>query len=88
MHTTGYNYNAHVHMAQIKNAREHCVHVTDYSGWEFSTTQFGLMHVHMWISHKCEFGKEGSFFISAKLAKEELIHSRILASLVYISISV
>ena len=79
MHTTGYNYNAHVHMAQIKNARGHCVDVTDYSGWKFSTThacndisplQLGLMHVHMLISHKCEFGKEGSFLISAKLAKE------------------
>ena len=32
------------------------------------------MHVHMWILDKCEFGKEGSFCINAKLVKEELNH--------------
>ena len=34
---TGYSY-AHAHIAHITNAREHCVHVTDHSGWQFSTT--------------------------------------------------
>ena len=29
-HNTGYSYAS---IAQIKNAREHCVHVTDHSGW-------------------------------------------------------
>ena len=27
---TGYSY-ANAHIAQIKNAREHCIHVTDHS---------------------------------------------------------
>ena len=38
-HNTGYSY-AHAHIAQIKNAREHCVHVTGHIRWRFST-----MHV-------------------------------------------
>ena len=38
-HDEGYSY-AHAHIAQIKNSRKHCVHVTDHSGWRFST-----MHV-------------------------------------------
>ena len=36
-HNTGYSY-AHEHIAQINNTREHCVHITDHSGWRFSTT--------------------------------------------------
>ena len=36
-HNTRYSY-AHAHIAHIKNAREHCIHVTDNSGWRFSTT--------------------------------------------------
>ena len=31
-----------------------------------------LLHVRMWISHKCEFGKEGRIRINAKSLKEEL----------------
>ena len=55
-HNTGYSY-AHAHITQIKNAREHCVHVTDHSGWRFSTThkcEFGKGRL---FSHKCEMGK-------------------------------
>ena len=33
MHNTG-SYYAHVHIAQIKKARDHCIH--DHSGWRFS----------------------------------------------------
>ena len=36
-HNTGHSY-AHAHIAQIENAREHCVHATNHSGWRFSTT--------------------------------------------------
>ena len=34
-HNTDYS---HAHIAQIKNAREHCVHTTDHFGWRFLTT--------------------------------------------------
>ena len=36
-HNIGYSY-AHANIAQIKNAKKHCVHVTEHSGWRFSTT--------------------------------------------------
>ena len=74
---TGYSY-AHARIAQIKNAREHCVHVTDHFGWRFST-----MHVMKYrhcnecmytfrIRINAKLVKEGSFRINAKLVKEEL----------------
>ena len=44
VHNTGYSY-AHAHIAQIKNAREHCAHVTDHSGWRFST-MYVIKYLH------------------------------------------
>ena len=43
-HNTGYSY-AHAHITQIKNAREHCVYVTDHTGWQFLTMH--VMHACM-----------------------------------------
>ena len=55
---------AHAHIAQIKNAREHCAHVTDDIKWLAifnhacnGISPLQIMHVHIWISHKCEFAK-------------------------------
>ena len=64
-HTTGYSY-AHAHIAHIKNTGEHCVRVTDHSGWRFST-----MHVMKYLhSNYCMY--TSGIRINAKLVKEGL----------------
>ena len=42
-YNAGYSY-AHAHITQIKNTRENCVHVTDYSGRQFSTLLMKYFH--------------------------------------------
>ena len=62
-------------MAQITNAREYCVHVTDISGMaifnhacdEISPLQ--LMHGQMKNSHKCEIGKGRYFSHKCEIGK-------------------
>ena len=68
-------------MRTIKNAREHCVHVTDHSGWRFSTTHV-MKYLHFnYCMRTCGSRinanslKKGSFHINAKLVKEELINA-------------
>ena len=63
MHNTGYSY-VHAHIAHINNAREHCVHVTDHSGWQFSTTRV-MKYLHC---NHCMY--TCGFRINAKLVKE------------------
>ena len=65
-------------LRKFKNAREHCVHVTDNSGWRFSTTH--LLKYSHFNECMCTCGfrinanlvKEGSFRMNAKLVEEEL----------------
>ena len=45
VHNTGYSY-VHAHIAKNKNWREHCVHVTDHSGWQFLTTHVLMKYPH------------------------------------------
>ena len=87
----GYSY-AHAHIAQFKNAREHCVHVTDHSGWRFSTTHV-MEYLHCnYCTYTCGFCinanlvKEDSLRINAKLVKEELkVGNAPIWSMCYIS---
>ena len=79
-HNTGYY--SYAHIARIKEiTREHCIHVTDHSGWRFSTPLV-MKDLHcdycMYVQYNmCGFRinvnlvKEGSFLINVKLVKEE-----------------
>ena len=74
-----YSY-AHAHITQIENAWEHCVNVTDPSGWQFSTTMYWNIPIAINTCVLVDLAfinvnlvKKGSFRINAKLMKENLI---------------
>ena len=63
---------------KLQNTREHCVYVTDHSGWRFSTTRVMKYLHYSYCMYTCGFRinanlvKEGSFHINAKLIKKEV----------------